>query len=281
MSLITLNPSDKGERITLSEDNLTAFMNTGQTGASVRATIGKLKGKWYWETHIDSHFFIGYAGLVLSKSISINNSPYVNQGRCAYANTDSRSTGNLVDDVVGDQDGYPGYTTGDTIGVAINLDADPKVANFYKNGEFVVKGTIAFVGEVYPAIGVGAVDGGVATINFGATPFKYVIPDGYLPYDIENARWFSQYLIKQGSNYYTIKSKFYENGEYLPVILDGGLTPNVNDFENYGSVDVGDLVKPISKILLNMEEDSIVGEGKTYRKTISGYGKILGIRNLD
>ena len=88
-----------------------------------------------------------------------------------------------------------------------------------------------------------------------------------------------KYLIKQGSNYHTIKSGFYENGEYSPLILNGGLTPNVNDFENYGFSDVGDLVAPNSKLVLSMEEDSIVGEGRTYRRNIFGYGKIIGIKN--
>ena len=106
-----------------------------------------------------------------------------------------------------------------------------------------------------------------------------VAGDPYLIEDAFDIELLNKYLIKQGSNYHTIKPEFYKNGEYPSINLDGGLTPNVNDFENYGFVDVGDLVSPRSEIVLSMDEDSIVGEGKTYRKNISGYGKIIGIKN--
>lgn len=44
----TLNPSDKDAAITLSGGDLTMSSATN-AWRSVRATIGKSSGKWYWE----------------------------------------------------------------------------------------------------------------------------------------------------------------------------------------------------------------------------------------
>ena len=88
-----------------------------------------------------------------------------------------------------------------------------------------------------------------------------------------------KYLIKQGSNYNTIKSEFYENGKYSPLILEGGLTPVISDFENYGFESLEELTSTEDRFLLDMEGGSVVGEGKTYRRNIFGYGKITGIKN--
>lgn len=48
LTYATLNPSDKDSAITLSGGNLTMSSATN-AWRSVRATIGKSGGKWYWE----------------------------------------------------------------------------------------------------------------------------------------------------------------------------------------------------------------------------------------
>ncbi len=52
LSFATLNPSDKGSAVTLSNSNLTATFSGGN--GAVRATIGKSSGKWYWEIAVTS-----------------------------------------------------------------------------------------------------------------------------------------------------------------------------------------------------------------------------------
>lgn len=97
------------------------------------------------------------------------------------------------------------YTTGDTLGIALDLDSSPRMARFYKNGQFIVEGEIPWSGEVYPAVGSGNSDGGITTANFGITKFNIITSNpvewqklkrkGYLPYDVDNASWFTPFKI--------------------------------------------------------------------------------------
>lgn len=299
MSLITWNPSDKSSSVTLSQGNL--YVDTGNVlGRFVRATEGKTSGKWYFEMRMEGtanyggHRNSGHLGLGTA-DIPLNSDSRTNSMLRGYRpSTGNKSSTSSAEGVAwGDR----ADDTGTVVGVSFDLDNG--VMNIYKNG--VNLGVIfddlnTFNTPLYPIAVNSSTLTGISlrgTANFGATEFDIVQSnpkewrrlksEGYLPYDYENAHWFSRnkYLIKQGSNYHTINPGFYENGEYSPLILNGGLTPNINDFENYGFYDVGDLINPRSEIALGMEEDSIVGEGKVYRKTISGYRKILGIRNLD
>lgn len=78
--------------------------------------------------------------------------------------------------------------TGDIIDVA--LDIDLGTISFYKN---VVNQGIAFndvKGMYYPTHSLVHI-GTSATVNFGSKPFKYLIPESYLPYDVESATWFN------------------------------------------------------------------------------------------
>ena len=54
-----------------------------------------------------------------------------------------------------------------------------------------------------------------------------------------------KFLIKQNNQYYTIKSEHYQNGQFQPLTLEGGTTPNENDYESFGFEYVNDLLKPI------------------------------------
>lgn len=89
----------------------------------------------------------------------------------------------------------------------------------------------------------------------------------------------SSFLLKQSSNYYTPDTKYYKNNKYSPITLNGGLFPNKSDFDTYGFTDLDVLTSFEDKIVLEMEEGEEVGEGKVYRKVISGYDDIIGISN--
>lgn len=75
------------------------------------------------------------------------------------------------------------------------------------------------------------------------------------PYSVLN-----KFLVKQNSNYYTIKSTNYDSittHNFTPLTLTGGLTPNKSDIENFGFSDLsiltnnmtvnGDTFIPVSK----------------------------------
>ena len=100
-----------------------------------------------------------------------------------------------------------------------------------------------------------------------------VEPDTWAHHTKENM--INKYFIKINGLTYKLDT----NGEFTRVDVE--TPPTREDFENYGFDDLGGLVSSRDKAILDLEEDSIVGEGKVYRKSISGYGKILGIRNLD
>ncbi len=100
-----------------------------------------------------------------------------------------------------------------------------------------------------------------------------VEPDTWVYFSKENI--ITKYFIKASGLIYKLDS----NGEFIRV--DVGAPATREDFEIYGFDNLGSLVSSKDKVILDLEEDSIVGEGKVYRKSISGYEKILGIRNLD
>jgi len=54
-----------------------------------------------------------------------------------------------------------------------------------------------------------------------------------------------KFLLKQNSQYYTIKSEYYSNGQFQPLTLEGGEQPNENDYESFGLDDLNDLLVPI------------------------------------
>lgn len=102
-------------------------------------------------------------------------------------------------------------------------------------------------------------------INFIRSSGMYVYEmQLYEDMDFEHPR----YLIKQDSNYYTVKTKFYQNGQYKPLTLEGGTTPNNSDFLNNGFEDLNDLI-------LNEYKEGIIksaaidlGEGKMFEFNI-------------
>lgn len=171
----------------------TTVTTTGIAGT--RSSKGRKSGKWYCEvTPIDgSYYFIGIGG----------------EGVVAWgSNVDSiyyYPNGSVYRSYFTYTPGYPTFTIGDIIGIAIDLDND--TIAFYKNS--VKIGTIPYtpsslVGdEVYIAVTRGSY-AGTATYeaNFGAAKFdmvssnptewSYLLDQGYLPFDIESAAgWLS------------------------------------------------------------------------------------------
>ncbi|WP_085899262.1 SPRY domain-containing protein [Kiloniella majae] len=132
-------------------------------------------GKWYWEVTISgganpSQGAVGIvpAGAQLSGAWYINEKTYGYYGYngTVYSNNVQGSTGLT-------------YTTGDVIGVALDLDTNE--IEFFKNnasrGKFLVNAEpsyVAAVGQVSSASGSNIWD-----INFGQKPFTYPIPTGF------------------------------------------------------------------------------------------------------
>lgn len=161
----TLNPSDKGTNCTLSALDTTA---TFSAAGSVRSTLSKSAGKWYWEVlvtvAVDS--VIGVA----SASADINQYTGQNPDSWGYY----RLGGVLNNSSFSGT--QSGYAVGDIIGVA--LDADAKTVQFYKNGVATGGAVTGLPTTIFAAVGAGE-GGGAHVVNFGATMFAHSVPAGY------------------------------------------------------------------------------------------------------
>jgi hypothetical protein len=161
----TWNPSDKNAGITLSNGDLTASFSANNQ--AVRATLGKSAGKWYWECYVQAGIFVGIGTDAASLSAHV--------GATATGWSYYGSGGGTTKYTNGILSVYgAAFTTGDTIGVALDMDAGTIV--FYKNG--VSQGTAfsGLTGTIFPMISFSS---GSTTANFGRRPFTYVVPEGY------------------------------------------------------------------------------------------------------
>ena len=166
---------------TLSNGNLDVTTSgLSETWRGAVATMAKKSGKWYAEFVItnktaSNHINVGINPLnrqtTALQSDSTSGHYYNSEGQ--FWNASSYSSGS-----------YEGYTKGDVVGVAVDMDSNNDV-KFYRNG--VLINTVAlnsnittygFQFAVAPYAGGGSHVSSLSA-NFGATPFKYTPPAGY------------------------------------------------------------------------------------------------------
>jgi hypothetical protein len=176
---VTWNPNDMSSNVILSNNNLTAQLSTKaySTGNYLRATEGKSTGKWYWEIIID-HTTDGGCFIGVS---SANTKTDSKEGVKIYSNT-----GKIYIGAQKSGKTCGALRSGDIL--SFTLDADNKSLAIYKNGSLLQSGIdISFIPHpIYPFIcGADQWGGQKSTItaNFGASTFKYPVPEGYLPYN--------------------------------------------------------------------------------------------------
>ncbi len=255
MNLITWNSNDSVA--SLSENSLKAY-NTSNYHRGAKATEGRSNGKWYWEIETlsapSSNKAIGIGVCDSSEPASTHfkseksvryyqsNSPRINTG-----STEIPFNKNIgLNDIV-----------------SVLLNMNEKKIEFRKNGEYVWNGNIdAYIDSIaYPMVDVYAME---SMANFGATPFQYPVPEGYLPYDYKNATWLNP-----------IKSFVKSNGEIFTYDEEHGLIkPPVSnpltkeDFEKYGMIDLNPIVTPSTRAVLTMEEKEVLNDAKIFSKVI-------------
>jgi hypothetical protein len=171
----TLNPLNNGSQAVLSNGNLDVSWSS-TSGHSAGSTIAVSSGKWYVEfTRGSSVVLIGIipATYALKLDNWPGNSAY-GTNSYSYYSTNGNKYNNSSNTAYG-----ASFTTGDVIGVALDLDAGTLV--FYKNG--VSQGTAysSITGSYIFAIGYGSspTGGTVANANFGQRPFAYTAPSGF------------------------------------------------------------------------------------------------------
>ena len=179
----TWNHLRKGNLITLSDGNLQAASTSGSKDG-VFGTIGVSSGKYYWEVELtatdgNTNAAIGVALGTLSPDAA---SP-TSAGAYFYSSYNGNKWLSSADSSYG-----ASYTTGDVVGVA--LDLDNTTLTFYKNGTSQGNATTSLPSGTYmPYVGDNA-NNGVQTVvgNWGQKPFKYAPPQGFLPLNSASVR---------------------------------------------------------------------------------------------
>lgn len=162
----TISQTDKDPSITVVWNTIST---TSSSWKSVRATIGKSSGKWYWEvqnnTTNNKYWMrgIGKATAPLNTHIwtDINGYSWYNDWTSVlkFNNWSSAPYGNLSNN-------------GDIIGFALDMDSGTLTA--YKNG--VSQGVMysGLSGILYPMFSLSTTSP-TMTVNFGTTPFAYPV----------------------------------------------------------------------------------------------------------
>ncbi|MNZ57211.1 SPRY domain protein [compost metagenome] len=188
-SLFSFSPSvskAQSERVTWTNGSLEANLPGSKGGANAPAAfktnIGKTTGKWYWEITIietpinNNNSVIGIVGDTTTNNDANHGWQYLAYSS-AYGEVGSYSNRS---NYIG-----PSYN-GDVIGIALDLVNDTII--WYKNGESGGQNSLkpsTLPGEqVFPFVANGTMgDGRTLIANFGASDFKYSVPEGFLPYD--------------------------------------------------------------------------------------------------
>lgn len=165
-----VSTTDKASEIIVSGNTISSTTNAWK---SVRSSIGKSSGKWYWEvkneTNTNKYWIrgIGKSTAILTDRVGIdaNGNAWYNDGSSSlkYTSNSPVNYGWLAN-------------SGDIIGFALDMDAGTITA--YKNGvsQWVMYSWLS--GTYFPMASIyGA--GPTITFNFWETPFAYTVPSGY------------------------------------------------------------------------------------------------------
>ena len=170
---VTWSPTDKDTSMDLTNSNLTATRNGGAGNTALRNSLGKSSGKWYWE--ITGLWTVSAASIpvigVADSTASLQQIIGGNANGWGYRSYDGKSFNNSGTSAYGAT-----YTTGDVIGVALNMDAG--TLTFYKNGTSQGQAFSGLTGALYPTASL-YTQNDTVTANFGATAFTYSPPSGY------------------------------------------------------------------------------------------------------
>lgn len=184
---VTWNPSDKHADIALSGGDLVATKG-GATNASrsLRATLGRSTGKFYFEIAVTAGGTSPFMQIgVATSSLALTGSLNAAAGWCYYQDTGAKQH-NSTSTAYG-----ASYTTGDVIGVAVDLDSG-KIW-FAKNNAWQGSGDPAagtneafssLSGTIYPAAALYRKDAPVhvLTARFKSSDFTYSPPAGFSPW---------------------------------------------------------------------------------------------------
>lgn len=163
------NLEDRDSILAIAPDGLTCQARSEQSWGGGRGTLGAFAGKVYYEATVRDEGLCRLGWATLSSSLDIG----TDKNSYGYGGTGKKSHAKSFADY-----GEP-YGLHDTIGCLLDLDA--RQLSYTKNGKNLgVAFDIAphLQGQVlFPAISLKNAE---LIMNFGATPFKYEPPSGYV-----------------------------------------------------------------------------------------------------
>jgi len=165
---------NKGNDITLSNGNLQAA-TTSSPKDGVFGTIGVSSGKYYWEVELTSADGNTNAAIgVALGSLSPDAASPTSAGAYFYSSYNGNKWLSSADSSYG-----ASYTTGDIIGVA--LDLDNTTLTFYKNGVSQGNATTSLPsGTYFPYVGDNANNSAQTVVaNWGQRAFSYSAPSNH------------------------------------------------------------------------------------------------------
>jgi len=177
----TVNRRDSSQNLTTSQGN-TKFHASDTNRVCIRGTFGVTSGKWYYE-YTDGASSSGSVGVVNASATSLVSDGMVGNSSFGWAvnNDGAKENGNS------ETASYmASFTTGDVIGVALNMD-DGEIT-FYKNGSSagVAFNNLSGKGAIFPAVCTGSHSGNFDTLNFGQMDFAHTPPTGYKAWNTSN-----------------------------------------------------------------------------------------------
>ena len=203
---------------TISDGNMT-LLSTVANWQSRGGTVAVSSGKWYWEAHVITRGTYMQIGIVGS-DVFFQSTDDIQEWPTGYG---YYSVGKKVHNAANSSYGTT-FTTGDLIGIALDLDAG--TIEFYKNN---VSQGVAFTGisgEFIPAFAVYGGSGKV-TANFGQRPFAYTPPTGFLKLNTFNL---PDSTIEDGSDYFN--TVLYTGNGSTQAITGVGFQPNLTWFKS-------------------------------------------------
>lgn len=181
----------KGFNITLLENNLRAVCSTSSnSSAGVFANTGRNEGKWYWEIHFKKTTNGDESIGIANDSTPFNhNSSNGSPPNFAGINTYHSIITNLISSQSNISISGIDLNSGMELTYGFALDLDSNLLEVYINGES--KGIVnnirnnneSYIYPYYLGHRFNDTTVGGAYANFGATPFIYPVPEGFLPYN--------------------------------------------------------------------------------------------------
>jgi hypothetical protein len=206
----TLNPLTSGSFNTLANGNLQLTGNTSTNNGNTRGTFAFTTGKWYLEMTASATSAGVYPslGIIKTANATAPDNGGTNQvgypsDSVAYENSGNKRINNSTSSYGNS------FTTGDTIGVAI--DADNGAIYFSKNGTWQNSGVPTSggskTGAAYTWTGgsmeyifaTAQYNASSADYNFGQRPFAYTLPSGFVALNTQNL---PEPSIKKPSSYF-------------------------------------------------------------------------------